>query len=254
MVRASRGEQPQDHIGSSTISSEKGNDYSRTEGSFFELANFHGFHEFAVLDISDRFQCVIRPVIQLTSFSCALLNQVEEVDELGTCRLFERLNVSTSPFGWTVGELPSSVESVQHTVSSAENGFNTLLSAIGIKYGYCIPVHSALGKRAVVLFFSKESQNVEQYPALVMATLKTYNKYFNHSNWPAEISSPKLSELELKLLQLVAAGKTSSDIAKIVSLSEQTIYYCSIAITKKLGATNISHALSKAIQLGLPVL
>ncbi len=237
-------------IGSAAPLSDFNDDRTPVKSLFLEHSLTHGFHEFTVLDISQKMTGTLKPIIQLASFSDTFINQVEEAGELGTCTLFERLGTSTVPFAWEIGGQTPPLASPP----SAELGINNLLSGIGIKCGYCIPVHSALGKRGAVLSFGKERQFAEEHPALVLKIVKSYELYINQLSQPAKQPQLGLSTLELKCLQSIAAGKTVSQTAKMVSLSDLAVNCCIVTATKKLGATNLTHAFYKAVQSGLLVL
>ncbi|MCP4071730.1 MAG: helix-turn-helix transcriptional regulator [Hyphomicrobiales bacterium] len=237
-------------IGNAALLSDSNDDCTPAKSLFLEHSQSHGFHEFTVLDISQKMSGMMRPTIQLASFSDTFVKQVEETGDLGTCTLFERLDISTVPFAWEIGGRTTPLASP----TSAELGINNLLSGIDIKCGYCVPVHSALGKRGAVLYFRKERQFAEKHPALVLNTMRTYELYINLFSQYASQPQLGLSTLELKCLQSIAAGKTVSETAKMVSLSDHTVNYCIAAATRKLGATNLTHAFYKAIQSGLPVL
>jgi DNA-binding CsgD family transcriptional regulator len=60
-----------------------------------------------------------------------------------------------------------------------------------------------------------------------------------------------LNERECQVLTWVAAGKTTSEIAAIMPISERTVIFHLSNARRKLGATNSRHAISRALSLGL---
>jgi DNA-binding CsgD family transcriptional regulator len=60
-----------------------------------------------------------------------------------------------------------------------------------------------------------------------------------------------LNERECQVLTWVAAGKTASEIASIMPISERTVSFHLSNARRKLGAANSRHAISRAISLGL---
>lgn len=60
-----------------------------------------------------------------------------------------------------------------------------------------------------------------------------------------------LNERECQVLTWVAAGKTTSEIADIMPISERTVIFHLSNARRKLGAANSRHAISKALSLGL---
>lgn len=64
-------------------------------------------------------------------------------------------------------------------------------------------------------------------------------------------SSSSISKRELECLRLTAAGRTSEDIARILGLSVHTANQYLTSAASKLDAVNRTHAVTKAIRLGL---
>lgn len=72
-----------------------------------------------------------------------------------------------------------------------------------------------------------------------------------HSEPASEALGPTLTERELEVLRLVAAGDSNRDIAKKLYLAESTIKKYSHNAMGKLGTTNRGAAAIRAIRLGL---
>jgi DNA-binding NarL/FixJ family response regulator len=62
---------------------------------------------------------------------------------------------------------------------------------------------------------------------------------------------PVLSERELEILRMVADGKSNHTIAEYLSISENTVKYHLKNISQKLGASNRTEAVMRAVQQGL---
>ena len=60
-----------------------------------------------------------------------------------------------------------------------------------------------------------------------------------------------LNDRECQVLTWVAAGKTTSEIASIMPISERTVSFHLSNARRKLGASNSRHAITRAISLGL---
>lgn len=68
------------------------------------------------------------------------------------------------------------------------------------------------------------------------------------------LSSPKLSDRELEVLQHIAQGKNNSDIATVLGISEGTIKFHITNIFSKLGVSDRTQAVLVAIKRGLVTL
>jgi len=64
------------------------------------------------------------------------------------------------------------------------------------------------------------------------------------------LSEVKVTAKNIRLMQLVAKGKTNRQIAKSLGLSEQTIKNELVSLFLKLGATNRTHLATIAIKNG----
>jgi LuxR family transcriptional regulator, quorum-sensing system regulator BjaR1 len=68
---------------------------------------------------------------------------------------------------------------------------------------------------------------------------------------PLAETDHNLSARERECLVWTSSGKTSSEIAAILGLSEHTVNHYLSAACQKLGAVNRAHAVAKAIRAGL---
>jgi LuxR family transcriptional activator of bioluminescence operon len=68
---------------------------------------------------------------------------------------------------------------------------------------------------------------------------------------PRPETGGELNERECQVLTWAAAGKTTSEIAAILPISERTVIFHLSNARRKLGASNSRHAISKALSLGL---
>lgn len=75
--------------------------------------------------------------------------------------------------------------------------------------------------------------------------------YFSPRFLSLATSKGGLSERALEVLQLIAKGMSSREIAKQIFVSENTIEYHRKLILRHLGAKNNAHAVSIAIAQGL---
>ncbi|QHO79401.1 transcriptional regulator [Bradyrhizobium sp. CCBAU 051011] len=125
----------------------------------------------------------------------------------------------------------------------------------GLKHGMSVPLFGALGRISVVSFASPFDEADPQYR---MSHLKTLAWHFHLAF--AEIAPPSdsgcngkltLSEREKDCLRWVAEGKSSWEIGKILQVSDNTVNFHVKNVMRKLGTTNRTQAIVKAIRLNL---
>ena len=64
-------------------------------------------------------------------------------------------------------------------------------------------------------------------------------------------AKPALTERELRVLQLLVAGKTDQQIGQELSIAERTVRYCLRNLYDKLGVDTRVEAVAQAVRLGL---
>jgi DNA-binding CsgD family transcriptional regulator len=123
------------------------------------------------------------------------------------------------------------------------------LDRLNIQFGVSVPFHNALGNHVALTLFDSAVTNVDlaELPRtaapLIDAILKTERT--KNGNETA------LSNRETDCLQWAAAGKTSLETGIIMGLSPHTVNQYLTEATVKLKAVNRTHAVTKAIRLGI---
>ncbi|NOJ50252.1 helix-turn-helix transcriptional regulator [Bradyrhizobium archetypum] len=143
----------------------------------------------------------------------------------------------------------------QYKLQSGEQRVLDEAREAGLKHGMSVPLFGAFGRISVVSFASPFDDADPQYR---MSHLNTLAWHF-HTAF-AEISHPSnsscnmkhiLSEREKDCLRWVAEGKSSWEIGKILKLSENTVNFHLKNVMRKLGTTNRTQAIVKALRLNL---
>lgn len=122
----------------------------------------------------------------------------------------------------------------------------------GLAEGICIPVHTEDGMQGCVSFGGK---NIDDDPKVLMSLhllalyahgrLRAFRRPINI------LQHSTLSEREREILRWVAIGKTSLDIADILSLSMSTVNFHVENARRKLGTSTRSHTIAEAVQYNL---
>ncbi|MBQ5949945.1 LuxR family transcriptional regulator [Massilia sp. ST3] len=133
-------------------------------------------------------------------------------------------------------------------------------SEFGIRSGVTLPVHGPQGEFGVLSFASDAEPDdaFRKSVAEVLPGLSLIRDYafassakFRVQDTRQESSVPRLTRRELEVLQWVAAGKSSWEIARITSCSEATVNFHLANVRQKFGVNTRQQAVVKAIALGL---
>ena len=128
----------------------------------------------------------------------------------------------------------------------------SLSDANDVQFDYVSVVMSAVASVDYALLWSNKDQNINlDLTAYILLTAEAFRAAFVANFELANPEPPVLGNREFQVLTWTSQGKTSFEIAKILNLSENTINNYVVNVTKKLGASNRTHAVSKAIHLGL---
>lgn len=183
---------------------------------------------------------------------CAILanwppDMIARYDELGLLR--------TSPFLSTAQKStrPIVLSLAARTAASpceAQTESDMLFREFGFLLGVAIPVHDYKGGRALINFEgSRESLCHTELIELTMLSIHIYDRLASIAAADGNTEAP-LTDRELDCLRWTADGKTSSDIARIMGLSEHTVNHYLTRATRKLGSVNRTNAVAKAIRRG----
>jgi DNA-binding CsgD family transcriptional regulator len=132
-------------------------------------------------------------------------------------------------------------------------------AAYGIgKQGLVFPVHGPRGDRAFLVVTSNEVNKAwaETKPMLI-PNLVLVAQYVHHQAmveagvYRASSANVRLTPREAECLHWAAAGKTMQDIAVILSISPRVTRAYLDAARHKLDATNVTHAVGRAVSMGL---
>jgi len=166
--------------------------------------------------LSNTNEDIIRPVINLFDFRLSPLAQ--------------RMGTDFEPFHWRVGATGQ--------VADME------LS------GYCLPVKSSSGHTGCLIAFDGDGSGERNFSRLTFAAHELFTQ-LTRSPTPDQTLAMGLTLRELDCLRWTAEGKTSSEIAAIIKLSEHTVNHYLIAAARKLDCVNRVQAVAKALRLGL---
>lgn len=141
----------------------------------------------------------------------------------------------------------STLPSVWRDTDNGHASADGLMHQLGFDIGVCIPVHGANGTRYGVIFFGDRDD-------LEMSELCQlhYDVSFAFDFFFQKVLGIKkgmgLTPRETEILRWISHGKTASEVALIVSVSEHTVNSHTATILKKLDVVNRTQMVAKAIR------
>ena len=123
----------------------------------------------------------------------------------------------------------------------------------GIRSGLTVPIHDSQAGLATVTFVSGErpsrlQQQARQHQnALHLAAIYFHAHARRKLDDPLELDRPQLSPREVACLQWVVRGKSTWDIAEILSISRRTVVFHIENAKRKLNAVTLPQAVAIAL-------
>ncbi len=181
----------------------------------------------------------------LSNMPTELINKYDSISLLKHSTGIRRLRETTTPFQLTLEDWEK-----ESGRPPQANEYIAMLREHGIFQANYFPVHDADGSRATVIFMGKRSDlPMSAMMELQMIAIHVYNRLTEIGSFWKD-TSVALSEREIQCLNWTAAGKTSSEIAGILGLSEHTVNHYLNHVSKKLDAVNRTQAVVKAMKKG----
>ena len=143
---------------------------------------------------------------------------------------------------------PSSLPKEHLATMSAAEDFKMNL-------GISIPVHGPNNSLSVLSIYHDGNHRTfkdatQMVPILTMAALHVHEHLMTQSQSPVPPPT-SLTERELECLVWTAHGKTSWEISMILKVSERTVKFHLNNVMRKLGVHSRTHAVARAVSLGL---
>lgn len=205
---------------------------------FHTMALRHGFEHFGVLQLANEHETsLLAGRLVLHDLPAGLAEAYDKRHRLNDSALFKSFYKSTIPTVW-------------RTSDAAQNGSAEgadFLDQIGFDMALAVPVHSVAGTRYVVLFLGDgEDIGRREHFEICYEANCTFDYFYRQVL--ANKAGMGLTPRETEILRWISYGKTASEIALIVSVSEHTVNSHTATILKKLDVVNRTQMVAKAIR------
>ena len=202
------------------------------------MALRYGFEHFGVLQlVSEHETSTLATRLMLHDLPAGLAETYDKRHRLNNSALFKSFYKST-------------ISTVWQSIDQLENGSGDgadFLDQIGFDMALSIPVHSVAGTRYVVLFLGDGDDIGRSEHFEICYEANCAFDYF-YRQVLANKAGMGLTPRETEILRWISYGKTASEIALIVSVSEHTVNSHTATILKKLDVVNRTQMVAKAIR------
>ncbi|WEZ84228.1 autoinducer binding domain-containing protein [Rhizobium sp. 32-5/1] len=209
------------------------------------LAQAYGFKGFMVMCVPGRDTHRLAESTLLTNWPREFLTGYDDACLMAGSPIIDRLRRSTIPFTYD-----TQVDS-RRRLDGKGAVVISLFEQVNMKRGIYVPVHDTSGNCGAVAFGGdREMVSAEEMRELNFVAGGLFNR-LSELRAQKNVKGAKLSKRELECLYWAAAGKTTSEMAKILFLSDYTVNHYLNRATRKLDSVNRVQTVVKAIRAGL---
>lgn len=210
-----------------------------------KIAYRYGYSYFIFMRLPENREAKLSDVAIVTNWDPELIKAYDAKLSLSTSPIIERLYDSILPFNWEIGQQIGSVDCENQSYA------DELFSNFGMLSGLYLSVSDRNGKRgAFGLSGTRGEPDKNEIKSLLYLASNAFEKL---SGIEEEVHSVKvkLTDRERECVYWTAAGKTSSEVAQILNISENTINHYLSTAANKLDTVNKAHTVAKALRLGI---
>ena len=222
---------------------------ARNQGMFLQslerLTAAFGFTYFALFNAPTKDDTTLSPLILDTSMPISFLREFDRNQYLKTCRLLAPSRECVLPATWQLRDSQSLSD------IDFPRQLQSFLVDRDLGTGFVFSVISAEGQRLVFWFCGNRNSlgqsEINELCMLILQALQSYNAI--RRNIAALMCA--LSAREIEVIRWTSQGKTSVEIARILSLSDHTVNAYMTNAIRKLDCVNSTQLVAKAIRLKL---
>lgn len=209
------------------------------------VAEIFGSRAFMVLSMPARTSLTLSSSSVITNWPPEMIAFYDKMGLLTDSPVIARMRNSTRPFVYEAKrEIGNRADERNQTAMELFEKYN-------MQRGAYFPVHDSLGERgAISLSGDRDPFSDEEMVALTFLFIHVFDKV-SHLREMDRRPNETLTDREIDCLTWTAAGKTSAEIAEILTLSEHTVNHYLNRATKKLDTVNRTQAVVKAMKSGL---
>ncbi|WP_434064203.1 helix-turn-helix transcriptional regulator [Pararhizobium gei] len=213
--------------------------------AFEDIAKSYGFHGFLVMLVPSRAARRLSECVVMTNWPKGFLESYDAASLMSGSPVIERLRRSTIPFTY------DTAFDARRRSDGKASAVLSLFESVRLARGVYIPVHDVHGTCGAVSFGGERevasSVEIKELTFLASVLFSRLGEIRGGNRAPPG----GLSRREIECLHWAAAGKTTTEMAQILKLSEYTVNHYLSRATRKLDSVNRVQTVAKAIRAGL---
>lgn len=208
-----------------------------------EVMHAFGYAHVTLLRLPGGQNAFALPLVVESSLPVWVVNAMTKDGALGDCPVIKRGASSMMPQYWSLEDPEMACGSLVDAVNS--------VGSMGITSGLMVPVNGMSGNRHLMNFAGdRDTLPQASLNELCMIALHALETYDRLCRVASKGPSP-LTKRELDVVRWTAQGKTSVEIAELLSISEHTVNTYMNNAMRKLDCVNRTQLVAKTIRLRL---
>lgn len=210
-----------------------------------KLTEAWGMKAFMVLHIPSHVAQELSQYTVITNWPAELLHQYDHEGLLSRSNVLRTLKQSSVPFS-----VDMEFRTRGHDDATAKKILE-LFGRFGMNNSLWCPVQDPSGQRGAVSFHGETFNLTPKCIAeIAFIAAHVFSRLAYVRSLDARVPET-LTDREIDCLNWTAAGKTSAEIADILTLSEHTVNHYLNRATKKLNTVNRTQAVARALRIGI---
>ncbi len=205
----------------------------------------YGYNSFIVLQLPNQMDLSLNDKIIVTNWHPELIRAYDFLELMAESPIIDHLRRSSLPLAFDIEQIYT------ENGGRRTNEVVELFKQYGQTNGFSLVCPGRHNDRGTVTYGGSGTRiNDHQLAELGFLSLHIYDRLIEITKTDP-VDECILTGREKDCLVWTAAGKTSSETAQILGISENTVNHYLSAAAAKLGATNKAHAVVKAIKQGI---
>lgn len=205
---------------------------------FHSIALRYGFEHFCLFQVAaDMEGSNFSSKLILHDLSAGLAETYDKRHRFSESDICKSLRRSVIPTVWRARDQGASGDDAEHS----------LLVQLGFDLAVVVPLQATSGARYAVIFLGDNGDIARQQHVELCYEANCVFDYFHRAVLSVR-TGMGLTPRETEILRWISYGKTASEIALIVSVSEHTVNSHTATILKKLDVVNRTQMVAKAIR------
>ncbi len=215
---------------------------------FLKFLNAFGINHFVMVDLlDDPVSCKDGNLGIIESYPDEIVKYYTDTRKVDCNPIIQKAIRSGTPFLWQEIQFDDDTKTVLQVIE--ETSLDVNCSGIGVS------IHKPMGKVIGIGFSGLDENSRSDKDAISLINAAANHFYMIYSGLANSENddncNAKLTDREQKVLSCIARGKSKSDTAKILSVSESSIKRHCENIFTKLEVKNLPSAVAKALKMGL---